>query len=39
MDCRTCSILTQTIQAYDRILSVIVRGKVFDRQALAADAH
>ena len=30
---------TQTIQAYDEIFKVIVRGKVFDRQALAADAH
>ncbi len=30
---------TQTIQAYDGILKVIVRGKVFDRQGLAADAH
>jgi len=30
---------TQTIQAYDKILDVIVRGKVFDRRTLAADAH
>ena len=30
---------TQTIQSYDGILKVIVRGKVFDRQALAADAR
>ncbi|HEU4624563.1 MAG TPA: amidohydrolase family protein [Steroidobacteraceae bacterium] len=30
---------TQTIQAYDGIVKVIVRGKVFDREALAADAH
>ena len=28
---------TQTIQAYNKILKVIVRGKVFDRAALAAD--
>jgi imidazolonepropionase-like amidohydrolase len=30
---------TQTIQAYDGIFKVIVRGKVFDRQALGAEAH
>jgi imidazolonepropionase-like amidohydrolase len=30
---------TQTIQAYNKILKTIVRGKVFDRAALAADAH
>jgi imidazolonepropionase-like amidohydrolase len=30
---------TQTIQAYDGISNVIVRGKIFDRRALAADVH
>ncbi|HVY80480.1 MAG TPA: amidohydrolase family protein [Steroidobacteraceae bacterium] len=30
---------TQTIQAYDGIVKVIVRGKVLDREALAADAQ
>jgi imidazolonepropionase-like amidohydrolase len=30
---------TQTIKAYDGIFKVIVRGKVFDRRALEADAN
>ncbi len=30
---------THTIQAYDEIVKVIVRGKVYDRQALSADGR
>lgn len=30
---------TKTVEAYDSIVKVIVQGKVFDRAALAADAH
>ncbi len=30
---------TKTVEAYDAIVKVIVQGKVFDRAALAADAH
>jgi imidazolonepropionase-like amidohydrolase len=30
---------TQTIEAYDSISKIIVRGKVLDRRVLAADVH
>jgi imidazolonepropionase-like amidohydrolase len=29
----------KTVEAYDTIVKVVVRGRVFDRAALAADAH